>query len=50
MSMAVQQLMNDESSWQMHASAAIRTAALQSADLEVAHDLRRDLLRIVEEG
>ena len=50
MSMAVQQLMNDESLWQMHASAAIRTAALQSADLEVAHDLRRDLLRIVEEG
>ena len=44
--MTVQQLINEESSWQMHASAATRTAALQSADLEVAHDLRRNLLRI----
>ena len=50
MSMTVQQLMNDESRWQMHASAATRTAALQSAGLEVAHNLRRVLLRITEEG
>ena len=50
MSMTVQQLMNDESLWQLHASAATRTAALQLADFEVAHDLRRALLRISEEG
>ena len=50
MSMTVQQLMNDESWWQMHASAATRTAALQLADFEVAHDLRRVLLRFLEEG
>ena len=50
MSMTVQQLMNDESSWQLHASAATHTAALQLADFEVAHNLRRVLLRISEEG
>ena len=50
MSMTVQQLMNDESLWQLLASAATRTAALQLADFEVAHDLRRALLRISEEG
>ena len=48
--MAVQQLMNDESLCQMPASAETRTAALQSADLEVVHDLRRILFRITEEG
>ena len=41
MSMTVHQLTNDESLWQLHASAATRTAALQLADFEVAHDLRR---------
>ena len=35
MSMTVHQLMNDESLWQLHASAATRTAALQLADFEV---------------
>ena len=49
MSMTVHQLMNDESLWQLHASAATRTAALQLADFEVAHDLRRALLRVSEE-
>ena len=44
MSMTVHQLMNDESLWQLHASAATRTAALQLADFEVAQDLRRALL------
>ena len=48
MSMTVHQLMNDESLWQLHASAATRTAALQLADFEVAHDLRRALLRVSE--
>ena len=50
MSMAVHQLLNDKSSWQLRASAATRTAALQLADFEVAHNLRRILLRISEEG
>ena len=50
MSMTVHQLMHDESLWQLHASAATRTAALQLADFEVAHDLRRALLRVSEEG
>ena len=50
MSMTMQQLMNDESGWQMHASATTRTAALQLAGFEVPHDLRRVLLRISEEG
>ena len=50
MSMTVHQLMNDESLWQLHASAATRTAALQLADFEVAYDLRRALLRVSEEG
>ena len=50
MSMTVRQLVIDESFWHMHASAATLTAALQSADSEVAHDLRRVLLRISEEG
>ena len=50
MSMTVHQLMNDESLWQLHASAATQTAALQLADFEVAHDLRRALLRVSEEG
>ena len=50
MSMTVHQLMNDESLWQLHAGAAIRTAALQLADFEVAHDLRRAVLRVSEEG
>ena len=49
MSMTVHQLMNDQSLWQLHASAATRTAALQLADFEVAHDLRRALLRVSEE-
>jgi hypothetical protein len=46
MSMTVHQLMNDEALWQLHASAAVRTAALQLPDFEVAHDLRRALLRV----
>ena len=50
MSMTVHQLTNDESLWQLHASAATRSAALQLADFEVAHDLRRALLRVSEEG
>ena len=50
MSMTVHQLMNDKSLWQLHASAATQTAALQLADFEVAHDLRHALLRISEEG
>jgi len=50
MSMTVHQLMHDEALWQLHASAAARTAALQLADFEVAHDLRRALLRVAEEG
>ena len=50
MSMTMQQLMNDESGWQIHASATTRTAALQLVGFEVAHDLRRVLLRISEEG
>ena len=50
MSMTVRQLMHDEALWQLHASAAARTAALQLADFEVAHDLRRALLRVAEEG
>ncbi len=50
MSMTMQQFMNNESLWQMHPSAATRTAALQLAGFEVAHDLRRVLLRISEEG
>ena len=50
MSMTVHQLMNDESLWQLHASASTRTTALQLADFEVAHDLRRALLRVLEEG
>ena len=50
MSMTVHQLTNDESLWQLLASAATRTAALQLADFEVAHDLRRTLLRVSEEG
>ena len=50
MSMTVHQLMNDKSLWQLHASAATQTAALQLADFEVAHDLRRALLRVSEEG
>ena len=50
MSMTMQQPMNDESLWQMLASAATLTAALQLAGFEVAHDLRRILLRISEEG
>ena len=49
MSMTVHQLMNDQSLWQLHASAATRTAELQLADFEVAHDLRRALLRVSEE-
>jgi hypothetical protein len=49
MSMTVHQLMNDQSLWQLHASAATRTAALQLVDFEVAHDLRRALLRVSEE-
>ena len=49
MSMTAHQLMNDQSLWQLHASAATRTAALQLADFEVAHDLRRALLRVLEE-
>jgi hypothetical protein len=49
MSMTVRQLMNDEPLWQLHASAATRTAALQLADFEAAHDLRRALLRVSEE-
>ena len=49
MSMTVHQLMKDESLWRLHASAATRTAALQLADFEVAHDLRRALLRVSEE-
>ena len=50
MFMAEHQLINDESLWQLHASAATRTAALQLADFEVAHDLRRALFRVSEEG
>ena len=50
MSMTVNQLMNDESLCQLHASAATRTAALQLADFEVAHDLRRALSRVSKEG
>ena len=50
MFMTVHQLMTDESLWQLHASAATRTAAVQLADFEVAHDLRRALLRVSEEG
>ena len=50
MSMTMQQPMNDESLWQMLASAATLTAALQLAGFEVALDLRRILLRISEEG
>ena len=50
MSMMVRHLMHDEALWQLHASAAARTAALQLADFEVAHDLRRALLRVAEEG
>ena len=50
MSMTVHQLMNDGSLWQLHASAATRTAALQLTDFEVARDLRRALLRVSEEG
>ena len=50
MSMTMQPLMNDESLLQMQGSAANRTAALQLADFEVAHDLRRALLRVSEEG
>lgn len=46
MSMTVHQLMHDEALWQLHASAAARTAALQLPDFEVAHDLRRALLRL----
>lgn len=46
MSMTVHQLMHDEALWQLHASAAARTAALQLPDFEVAHDLRRALLRV----
>jgi len=50
MSMTVHQLMHDEALWQLHASAADRTATQQLADFEVAHDLRRALLRLAEEG
>lgn len=50
MSMMVHQLMHDEALWHLHASAATCTAALQLADFEVAHDLRRALLRVSEEG
>ena len=50
MPMTVQQLISDESSWQIHASAATRSAALQLADLEVENNLRRVLSRISEEG
>ena len=46
MSMTVHQVMHDEALWQLHASAAARTAALQLPDFEVAHDLRRALLRV----
>ena len=50
MSVTVRQLMIDESFRHMHASAATLTAALQSAGFEVAHDLRRVLLRILRRG
>ena len=50
MAMTVHQLMHDEALWQLHASAAARTAALQLSDFEVAHDLRRALLRVEEKG
>ena len=50
LSMTVHQLMHDEALWQLHASAAARTAALQLPDFEVAHDLRRALLRVKEKG
>lgn len=50
MSMTVHQLMQDKALWHLHASAATRTAALQLADFEVAHDLRRAISKSQEEG
>ena len=50
MSMMVRQLMQDKALWHLHASAATRTAALQLADFEVAHDLRRAISKSQEEG
>ena len=49
MSVLLHQLMADRELWQLHASAARRTAALQLADFEVAHDLRRAILKRQEE-
>jgi len=50
MSVLVHQLMTDRELWQLHANAARHTAALQLADFEVAHDLRRAILKGQEEG
>ena len=50
MSVFVHQLMTDRELWQLHANAARHTAALQLADFEVAHDLRRAILKGQEEG
>jgi len=46
MAMTVHQLMHDEPAWQLHADAARRTAMQQLDDFEVAHDVRRALLRL----
>ena len=50
MAMMIHQVMQDQALWQLHADAATRTAALQLPTHEVAHDLRRAVLKKLEEG
>ena len=50
MAMLIQRVMIEHEFWQRHADAAAGTAALQLPDYEVAHDLRRAVLKGQEEG
>ncbi len=50
MATLIQRVIRDRGFWQRHADAAEGTAALQLPDFEVAHDLRRAVLKGQEEG
>ena len=50
MAMLIQRVMKEREFWQRHADAAAGTAALQLPDYEVAHDLRRAVLKGQEGG
>ena len=50
MAVLIQRVMKERVFWQRYADAAESTAALQLPDFEVAHDLRRAVLKGQEEG